>query len=432
MATYGIGWALAVDVGVRVYIAEVVALLGLAFLNWRPIIRSYPIIKSVLKVYGLWVLAILISDIVNATNAFDMLRNISTPILGGVGLVFVAIFVAREPKSILTYFLAIGVAKAILGEPAYGDAFTSMELSFNSIQQDSNFFKVRFEPAITPLSISVAMLLSRRNLFFAGVWLISVSFLYFLMDARSAAVMIIVAGIVSTLAHFGFRFTGKNTLLASIVALLLSYGAYAAYVNYSLTRETPGHNALQLGYLENPYNPFTLLMIGRSEWLVMPTIIAEKPIFGWGSWARDQNNHFAYLRALRIGTADLGRADRSPQDLYMPAHSVVGAAWVWSGILGFIAMVRLAMLIWSVTPTLLSLGGSFIPVSAYFATFFFWHFLFSPPQTVRLGFPVALAVLIVMSGKIMIARREAMRGAGGIPSRGSASFPISSSSPSGD
>lgn len=407
MAAYGLGWALAVDVGVRLYFAEVVAFVGLAILNWSPLLRRYPIVTSVLGAYGLWVVAIVISDLVNATAVFDTLRNLATPIFGAAGLVFVACCIARAPGSLLTYFFVVGTAKGIFGEPLYGDAFSDWETSWASVQQNTNFFKVRFEPVITPLSVGLAILLSRRSHFFAGIWLLGISLVYFLLDTRSSGLMFFIAGLVTIFFYRGRRFNGKNLFLGTIVGLLLGYGAYAGYVYYSLNSESPGHNALQLQYTQNPYNPISLLLIGRSEWLVLPEVIAEKPIFGWGSWARDYNNRFAYLRAERIGTTNLGQIDHAAQDLYLPAHSVVGAAWAWSGILGFVAMVWLAALIFRLVPTIFGMRDMLLPAVAYLTTFMLWHFLFSPPQSVRLHFPVALGTLVVLGSKIIAERRNA-------------------------
>lgn len=399
MAAYGIGWAMAFDVGFRLYGGEVISLLGCALMKWPSLLRRFPVMRSVLAAYALWVLAAVISDLINATAIFDSLRNIATPIIGGIGLVFVVSCVSRSPGSLLTYLVAVGLAKGVLGEPAYGDAFAHLETAWATVQQNTNFFKVRFEPAITPLVICAAVLLARQSLRFAGQWLIAFSIFYFFVDARSAGLMLFFAGLTSLLFGGKKRITMKSLLLLTIVGLLLSYGAYAAYVSYSLNSNSLGHNAIQLQRLSSPYNPFSLLLIGRSEWLVMPLAIIEKPVFGWGSWALDENNRFAYLRALHLNTNTQGLSSFDG-DPHIPAHSVMGGVWVWSGLIGLASMLWLGRIIWKMTSKLKSLKSFYFPAVAFFAAMVVWAFLFSPPQVVRIQFPIGLGVLIVFTNSL--------------------------------
>ena len=40
MALYGIGWAVALDYGVRIYASEIFSLIGLGFVGWRRPLNS--------------------------------------------------------------------------------------------------------------------------------------------------------------------------------------------------------------------------------------------------------------------------------------------------------------------------------------------------------------------------------------------------------
>lgn len=400
MALYGAGWAIAADVGGRIYGAELVAILALVILKWSKIFSRYPILKKILFAYGLLIFGILISDFINATDPFDTLRNLFTPMLGALGLVFVVSCVARAPRSLLTYLITIGVAKAFLGDPAYGDAFENLSVSWATVQEQSNFFKVRFEPALTPLAVAVAFLLGRRNKKFSGLWFIAVSVVYFFLDARSAGLALFFAGMAVLHNHQNRRLKRSRAFITTIVALLLGYGSYIAYINYSLNSEMPGQTAFQLQYVENPYNPIALLLIGRSEWLIMPLAISERPIFGWGSWAQDDNGRFANLRLSEMGSTSVYSSEQTSKQ-YIPAHSIVASAWLWSGILGFFSMVWLARLIWPMVITLRYLRSPLLPVACYLAFGLIWHFFFSPPQLLRIYFPIALGALVVASASFI-------------------------------
>lgn len=404
MAAYGAGWAVTFEVGLRVYVAEIVTFAGLALLKWWPLLRHYPMVVQVLWAYALWAFAIVVSDLVNGTMLLESLRNLSTPIIGAAGLIFVSCAVARAPAALLTMLAAMGIAKAVLGEPLYGDAFADLAATWDHVRQDTNFFKVRFEPFITPLVICLAVLLSRRTMKLGALLLIAVGGLYTAVDARSAGLVMFLAGLAVMLIHFGFRTRLSNILGGGLIAVTLFYGAYAVYVGHSLNSDTPGHNSRQLQVLENPYNPLSLLLVGRSEWLVMPLAIAERPIFGWGSWARDEDNRFNHLRALRIGSETASQFDRGTDDLYIPAHSVIGSAWLWSGLLGLAAMAWLFRLILTMVRRLPNTRPELLPALACLTALMVWHFLFSPPQSVRLVFPMALGPLIVLTRGLSPAR----------------------------
>ena len=406
MALYGIGWAVSFDAGLRVYGAKLSLWCFYRFYAGSFFLRQNPMALQVLRAYGLWTLAIIVSDLVNGTALFDSLRHLATPLIGSAGVIFVGASLIRLPSSLVTFFVGIGISKALLGEPAYGDTFAEYSMSWASVQQNSNFFKVRFEPFLSPLAVCLAIGLGSISQVYAAIWLGLTSIVYFSMDARSAGVAMFLAGLATIFIHWGFRPRAQQLLLGGILSLALSYGAYATYVTYSLSTDNLGQNARQLQAIGNPYNPISLLAIGRSEWLVMPKAVMERPLFGWGSWARDENNRFNYMRIERIGSIDYGTIDHSIMDLYIPAHSVVGSAWVWSGILGFVAMIWLLKSTLIMAWRLPSLRSPLLPAVAYLTIVMFWHFCFSPPQSVRLFFPISLGALIVLSGQAMVERMK--------------------------
>lgn len=173
----------------------------------------------------------------------------------------------------------------------------------------------------------------------------------------------------------------------------MMYGAYLAYVQYTLSFNPDGHNGKQLQRTENPYNPLDLLLQGRSEWLVIPAAIAENPLFGWGSWAEDKSSYFSILRAQRLDEEISSSVIKN----YIPAHSLIGSAWVWSGLLGFAAMLWFLRIIWTISLRLPGSRSPLLPAVIFLLFLLFWHYFFSPPMHVRISFPITLAALIALT-----------------------------------
>jgi len=402
MALYGAGWAIAIDVGVRVYVAEVVALLGLVYLRWWVTIQRYPQSLSVLGAYALWALAIVLSDLVNGTALFDSLRNLATPIIGAIGLIFVICSLSKAPNALVAFLVSMGVMKAILGEPSYGDSFSNLTFGLESIILNTNFFKVRFEPFITPLALIIGIFLFGRGMRRASViWLFLVAATYFSVDARSSGLSFLLSSVLLYFFGFGRIPRTRNLIAGAFLSLFIFYGFYFLYINYTFNTALGGHNYSQLLQLQNPYNPFSLLFAGRSDWLVIPQAVAERPFFGWGSWAIDEGNHFNFLRIDALGVESYASLVSDPTEKYIPVHSVVGSTWVWSGAIGILSMLWLAKSIVMMLSVIPAIRSHLLPAVCYFGVMLIWHFMFSPPQSVRLFFPYALGALIVMSAQAL-------------------------------
>jgi hypothetical protein len=236
---------------------------------------------------------------------------------------------------------------------------------------------------------------------------------YFVVDARSTGLIFFVSSLIVLLVHMGFKPRLGHIVMAGLGLALVGYPAYYAYVDYTLTYNPWGHNGQQLRLLHNPYNPFELLQVGRSEWLVLPTAIGERPIFGWGSWAIDEGGRFTYMRRLLLGEKYFTMRASLYEGQYIPVHSLVGSAWLWSGLLGFIAMVWLLVTILRLALRVLVSKSELLPAVVFLTFLMIWHYFFSPPQVVRLNFPVVLAALIVLgtSAPALRGGRGATRGA---------------------
>lgn len=396
LAAFGVGWAISFDIGARVYFAEIISLIGFIFLPWRKVLIRYNNLNKIIIVYVMWLGVIALSDFINQSSIIDWARNSSTPLLGGISLIVCCAALASNPKALLTFLVFTAAAKGLLGEASYGEALQEYAVTFENIQENTNIFKVRIEPALTPFMILVACLFSKNSLK-SAIYIFAITGAFYLMlDARSSGLVFLFAAVLLARIQLGINLRRRSFLMVLATVLVAALG-YTAYVKYTLAYNPTGHNGTQLQQLDNPYNPLGLMTQGRSEWSVMPLAISERPFLGWGSWAEDRDLRFSSIRAEKASSDFSASFDAQKNRTYIPAHSLVGSAWLWSGILAFGLMVWLLIIVWGMLRQLSVFSSPLMPAAAVLIMSFFWSFFFSPPMVVRLSFPIALATLIVLT-----------------------------------
>jgi hypothetical protein len=396
MCMLAIGWSLAIDVDVRIYAAELVSVVVMLLIRWRGFFTRYPAVMPILGAYFVWVVAICLSDLANATHYFDTFRNVFTPIVGGISLISMLAAIDRNPNSLITFLVITSVSKAFFGEPIYGEKYSDALVNVDAILNNTNLFKVRIEPALTPFLLVIAAWVGRNKASLSALILGLSGIFYLALDARSSAVaFLLAAGIVATIG-LRVRPSPKQVAIGLVSLLPFAYAGYIAYVDYTLTYNPGGHNGKQLLLLSDPYNPFQLLLEGRSEWMVMPEAIAEHPIIGWGSWARDTELKYTFLRFEKTGGTNYDLFSYE-DDFYIPAHSLIGSTWLWSGLIGLTSMLWLLSSLVRFGKRLSTLQTFCLPILAFFWVVLIWHFFFSPPQVVRTNFHILIASLIVFT-----------------------------------
>ena len=185
----------------------------------------------------------------------------------------------------------------------------------------------------------------------------------------------------------------------SIFAAGAFFVGYREYVDYTLVNHPSGQGAQQLRRLEDPYNPFALILEGRSEWTVFLDAASERPFIGFGSWAKDKENKYAILRAERTEDYSNPVIGQELDDGIIPAHSVLGTAMIWAGVAGFFGAILLFGVLVRLLTALVS-SKSYLAIAGFvFGILTVWDFFFSPIQILRLQFPHTLALLIVLTSR---------------------------------
>jgi hypothetical protein len=155
---------------------------------------------------------------------------------------------------------------------------------------------------------------------------------------------------------------GASQLLTGLYAVAASSGALGLDAQDKYEAQTSG----SLGLLQS----------GRNESLVSFEAIADSPIIGHGSWARDV--HYVAMLAEKLEAAGVqGFGDIYTSDL-IPSHSHILGSWVEAGIAGGLFWSGILVVAFVALYRLLKMDNAYTSFTAYTIMILIWDVLFSP------------------------------------------------------
>ncbi len=200
-----------------------------------------------------------------------------------------------------------------------------------------------------------------------------------------------------------------------LVTLILQLYSMAAQ-NGTLGLEAQNKYEMQSA-MTGRFGPWGLILGGRTESLASIKAIANSPIIGNGSWAKNQeyvSQMYDTLRRLGFRVNDYAYEQALAKGL-IPSHSHFFGAWVEAGIFGAIfwfwalrktgqAMLRLVGRPHSLTPLLAYMGISFI-----------WTILFSPlGADGRMTSAALLAIMLMVLTEFDYSKGKAVKYLAGV------------------
>lgn len=161
-------------------------------------------------------------------------------------------------------------------------------------------------------------------------------------------------------------------------------------------------------YFQQKDNDIGLLFSSRTEALASTKAIADSPIIGHGSWAKDAD----YVMAL----ADLLQSKGVPfylsdSDL-IPTHSHILGAWVEAGIAGALFWTFILILVGRAIWAMANLPNRATVFFAFSLFLFCWDLFFSPFGAERRFFtalPICLAIWLIRQREFALAQKAEIR-----------------------
>jgi O-antigen ligase len=352
-----------------------------------------PDVKKIHAAFMVFLLIQIFSDAINHTAMNNMLRGWAAIVVSVGVITFMFRMFADSPKLILAFMVAEIVRLMVFGQ-------SSIEQASN-VLEDYSMFKFR----IAPITNNIVLLLcyylyNKRMDTMVIVLLVCYGLMSIGLDYRSNGLYFLISAMV-----MGFRNQLANMSVArklglTIVVIVGFQSVYMLYVNAVMSGEFGGkHAGEQLERMDNPYNPLGLILQGRGEFFVAIEAIKDRPFFGHGSWATDDDNHYRMMM-MKEFTQSKVREYTTGNTSVIPSHSVLLGAWLYSGIIGFLAIFYIFNLSLKRAFFLIrdpyAMESPYYPIVIVFTVQLIWTFLFSPLPHIRSDIPVMIAFIITI------------------------------------
>ncbi|TWF34813.1 O-antigen ligase-like membrane protein [Chitinophaga polysaccharea] len=362
---------------------EIMVLLSAPFVFDIRDFKLFPLFRKIIMALALLFIFQVITDLfVVKSSADNFMRGWAAIIMSILSFLF--LFKTLKDDKVIFFFLCMTLVKNIIWTDDNADT-------------DMSYFKFKMVPILS-YGVYILSFLLYRN----GQWkavlalLLAYSLLCFARDSRSTGMVFFLGAIIIFCFNSGMYLTRDRLLVFGISGLLLFQFAYVCYVNAVLNHEIGGeHASEQIDRLDNPYNPLELLMTGRGETFAALAAISDAPLFGHGSWAKDDNLKY-YRILLLYQNEEMNEQLATSTEHLIPSHSILLGAWVNCGLGGFIAVLLVFILLLRMGFYLVGHAAdtALYPVLVLMTIGVIWTFLFSPVQQLRFNIPAIGAILL--------------------------------------
>jgi hypothetical protein len=365
----------------------------------KSLFSTFPEIRMVVKALLLFAGIQLLSDLYNHTSIVDTLRGIANILMTVFVIVFLTKILSESLYSATFIFLGFSLSALIFG-------FKTLEHHKVSIS-DLFFVKIRLVPIFNNLVLASLLFFNSKSekpiqfqkigLFFVFYGIVSM-----ILGARSNSIFFFIPGLMLICKGYIEYFTKKMLpiLMVILVVCQLSYMFYVSKV-LSGTIKSPQMRG-QLIRIENPYNPFDLLLFGRNQIYGSKAAIMDKPLLGHGSWACDHDGKYNLIAARLYHWEKFVQkkmTKNGKDSLLIPTHSILTGAWVSGGVFAFLSMLFIFVLFMKAYARLFLnrdfQKSIFFPILAVLATELVWNFLFSPLSGLKSFMPLSLVFILV-------------------------------------
>lgn len=377
---------------------DVVGLVLLAVLGWNQHhLRRLRHIRLALVLLLLWLAGQIATDLYRVTPFADYSRGWAKIIFFAVQLCGLWMLISQRASYLAAMALGFGLASALRIlqlEPPYslvpwkfglgaGLAYVLAALSCGALAISS-----RLRP-MAPFAL-------------LGAGLICLS-----QDARSLFAICLLAAAATWLVDLLRKLPNlRRRLSPPVFVLLLLCGAVLAQGLGNLYGYFAGRGDLGAGaqqkYILQTSGDVGLLRGGRAESLVSTIAIADSPILGHGSWARDI--HYARLLQDRMKEVGLTKVRAPLQSDLIPTHSHLLGAWVEAGILGGVFWLDCLGATMAAAFSIVRRPPVMAPLLLLILVDLTWSIMFSP-----FGAQMRFAVALQLSAIFAILRRQSMQ-----------------------
>lgn len=382
---FEVGFALKFNLVGEISISELFLVFYSPFFLQRFIKSKNTSIRFLLFVYIFLLVSQILSESVVSNNMANSLKGIAITIVSFLHLSFLILIFSKNISDI--NFILIGLVIKMLcfrTEDVAEDSFASL----TAVNNDAKFLKFYLAPIITYVLLYLSTVF--RKHIAPLLMLVSMGFIF--LGARSMGLMLLLSTIMIYVLENKSRFNMRLALWCILGGVIFVYTLYVLYVNSVLKGEITAGNSSQILMLDNPYNPFELLLYGRHDFYGSWIAFKDSPIFGYGAWSKDITGYYNFLMAKWVHL-DI------PQYMLigkgMPMHSVILGYGVMNGILSLISVSCLIFFVIRKGFYALKSLSAYSYIISYFIIALLWNGLFSPLSHFRLYLPLYMSFIFI-------------------------------------
>lgn len=348
---------------------------------WYSEINS-SILRRVTILYLLLLVFQITSEVIVGNDFNNAIKGVAVTILSYAKLVCLWPLVMYDSRRIKWLFICM-VISGTLSFQFLSDKEFHVDYLLNGTEY--SVFKFMIAPLFGELLV-VCSLLKYGDKYVTWLSLV-IGALCAILGARSTGLMIFLTGvIVLVVNHMKGVITKGQILTWSLVSALVLYGFFALYVTAVLNGSIVGGNSKdQFTKVENPYNPIYVLLSGRTESPSSIAAIKDRPLTGFGAWAKDPNLKYHKIQAKAQGMMLVVRDDFMN---IIPAHSVVLQTGVHEGIFAMGMMISILWFFVKKGAQSLRKDCVYNYLVIYCIMQLIWHGLFSPVKHFSNNFPI--------------------------------------------
>jgi hypothetical protein len=354
----------------RLFISELILIGALPFLLLaRGRMLAAPLPRTFMLLLFAWLLAQIFSDMVNETPFVDYSRGWSKIVFTATNFMAIYLLVYGDRRRLLLFAggLAFGGYLSYLLNPS--EFAIAQPWKFGVGVATTMLFAVvvAWRPGVHALPLPA--------LGFTALGAIG-----FYVGARSLAGVSIVAALYillqQVLARRGIRST-RFSPMRSLMLLFFGLAVTSAALNLygmAASQGILGEFAREK-FERQSSGVFGVLLGGRAEIFVSTRAIADSPLIGHGSWAKDPQYSVFLLELEELGYEVNYLAAESE---LIPTHSHLFGAWVEAGVVGALFWLWVLFLAFRVLSNLFLVREPVSPLIVFLGFMIIWDILFSP------------------------------------------------------
>ena len=343
--------------------------------RWHSLRRSH-LWPFLLLTIG-WFASAVLTDIVRGTELALALKGSATPLLWASALISMY-FLLREKLELMGWFLLGAAISGVISLYIFtpGSLVGREQMAGGEIEYD---YRILIGVTTTFIWAAVFFLYPRYRTLVLGI-MVAFALVSFLEGSRSAGAITVLAVILLVLRRALFtaspqlkskqhRWRAFKFAAIGLIAVLTIAEGY----RYAVLEEWFGEGE-KLRYLVQSQSNVGILA-ARSEFASAMFAIADSPVLGHGSWAKDAMGYrFSGSQMLGMDVSRL----RDTSELLIPGHSHLWGPWISHGFLGFLFWFYLLVFIVRCMLYDLPYATRHLPFLLLFGLGSLWSIIFSP------------------------------------------------------